>query len=118
MGFAGSSVLIVDDEEGIRELLKDKLQEQGYCCHTAANGEAALDFLANEEVDLVLLDIMMPGMTGLNLFERTKEMYPDMAVIFITAMEELNVAVENLRNGASDYIVKPVPRKRLTQAVE
>lgn len=118
MRFNGAPILVVDDEPGIRDLLKDNLEEQGYVCHTAPDGDAALNVLAEQTVQLALVDIMMPGMTGLSLFERVRERYPDLAVIFVTAWDDLNIAVQNLKNGAYDYVVKPVTRKRLQQAVE
>ena len=111
-------ILIVDDEDGIRDLLKERLEEEGYTCHTASTGDAALEVLAAEPVHVALLDIIMPGMTGLSLFKQIKETYPKVAVVFVTAVDDLNIAVDHLKNGAYDYVVKPVTRNRLTQAVE
>ena len=118
MRYAGRQILIVDDEVEIAELLKESLQKHGYVCHTAPGGAQALEKLAGESIDLVLIDIMMPTMTGLTLFRHIKELYPDLAVIFVTAVDDLNLAVEHLKTGAYDYIVKPVTRSRLWQAVE
>ena len=117
MSYTGSSILIVDDEPGIRDLHKDILEEEGFLCHLASGGEDALTVLATHGVDLVLMDIIMPGMTGLSLFQRVSELYPDISVIFVTALNDLDLVVEHLKNGAYDYIVKPVRRKRLLQAV-
>jgi DNA-binding NtrC family response regulator len=85
---------------------------------TASNGLEALQILGTHLVDLVLLDVVMPGMTGPTLFQNLEEHYPDVAVIFITAMDDLNLAVEHLKSGAYDYIVKPVSLIRLLRAVE
>lgn len=113
-----SHILIVDDEAVIRELLKVNLEEAGYVCHMAPSGDAALDVLAAETVDLALVDVIMPKMTGLTLFQHMKERHPDVAVVFSTAVDDLNLAVEHLKNGAYDYMVKPMTRKRLYQVVE
>ena len=111
-------ILIVDDQQGVRELFKENLQEQGYICLAASSGDEALEIMATQTVDLALIDIMMPGMNGLVLFQHVKELYPAVAVIFITAMNDADIAVEHLKNGGYDYIVKPVTRHRLQQAVE
>ena len=118
MGDSSARILIVDDEEGIRDLLQEALEQQGYRCHTSPDGTSALETLAAQPVDLVLLDMIMPGMTGLSLFRKLKERFPTTAVIFLTAIDDLSVAVEYLKGGAYDYLVKPVPRSRLHQAVE
>lgn len=118
MRYSGSRIIIVDDEEGIRDLLQDNLEEEGYICYTAGSGDEALKVLAEEAVDLALIDIMMPGMPGLSLFGYIKELYPDVAVIFVTAVNDANLGAVVLKNGASDYIVKPVTRKRLLQAAQ
>ena len=111
-------ILIVDDEEGIRELVRRRLEKQGYVCYTAPNGYEALEVLATEAVDLALVDVMMPSMTGLSLFQHVRESYPDVAVIFSTAVDDLSLAVEHIKKGAYDYVVKPVTQARLQRAVE
>lgn len=115
---SGSRIIIVDDEQGIRDLLQDNLEEEGYICYSAASAEEALKILAAQRVELAILDIMMLGMTGLSLFDYIKEIYPYVAVMFVTAVNDANLGAVVLRNGASDYIVKPVTRKRLLQAVQ
>ena len=118
MDDSSNHILVVDDEEGIRELLRETLEQNGYRCHTSCDGKGALETLASQPVELALLDMMMPGMTGLSLFQHLKEEYPSTAVIFLTAVDDLSLAVEHLKGGAYDYLVKPVTRKRLRQAVE
>ncbi|MBI4282546.1 MAG: response regulator [Chloroflexi bacterium] len=113
-----AQLLIVDDEAGIRDMFQETLEECGYACLTAPSGEAALEVLANNPVDLLLLDILMPKMSGLACFEHVKERYPDVAVIFVTAMDDVPLAVRNMREGAFDYLVKPMTAKLLEQAVE
>ena len=118
MPYAKTPILIVDDESGLRDLLEESLEEAGYICYTASSGDGALAVLAIEAIDLALVDIMMPGMSGLSLFQHLKKHYPEVAVVFVTAVGDLNVAVEHLKNGAYDYVVKPVTRKRLHSVVE
>ena len=110
-------ILILDDEEQLRNLLKENLEEQGYTCFTAQNGQAGLDVLSQEPVDLAVVDIKMPGMSGLSFFQQLKEEHPEVAAIFVTAVDDLNLAVEHLKHGAYDYLIKPVPLKRMRQAV-
>ncbi len=93
MKHPGSHILIVDDEEQLAETFKDALEDSGYVCYTAACGEAALQILNTEAVDLALLDIMMPGMSGISLFHEMKEQYPEVATIFITAVDDLGTVV-------------------------
>ena len=111
-------ILVVDDEEDLRDLFKDNLEEEGYLCHTAPDGAAALDLLESQTVDLVLIDVIMPGINGLSLFQRMSQLYPDVAAIFITAMDDVDFAVDQLKTGAYDYLLKSVTRARLSQAVE
>lgn len=118
MQFPDARILIVDDEEGIRDLFRDNLQGRGYRCGTAPDGTAALELLTLEEYDLAIVDMMMPGMSGISLFEQIRQNWPDLAVIFVTAVDKLGLAVDHLKKGAYDYIVKPVKRRTLAQAVE
>ena len=110
-------ILVVDDEEGVREVFRIILEEEGYLCYGAENGEAALSTLSHQRVDVTLLDVMMPGMTGLTLFRHVRERYPEVAVVFSSAMNDVDIVVDHLKNGAYDYIVKPVSRQRLLQAI-
>ena len=118
MSDSSTHILVVDDEVGIRELLRETLEQYGYKCHTSGDGPAALETLSGQPIDLALVDMMMPGMTGLTLFRQLRDRYPSTAVIFLTAVDDLSRAGENLKDGAYDYLVKPVTRKRLRRAVE
>ena len=113
-----SSIVVVDDQPENRLLLKKYMDEQGHVCHTAGSGKEALELMETEEVDLALIDVVMPQMTGLTLFHYIRDLYPDMATVFVTAINDLDMAVEHLKTGAYDYIVKPVTRKRSQQVVE
>ena len=118
MRLSKTQVLVVDDEQQIRDMFCESLQEAGHTCFSAAGGKEALGILANEAIDLVIIDIIMPGMSGLSLFEYMKERHPDVAAIFVTAMDDVNIAVSNLKHGAYDYLLKPVTLKRLKEAVD
>lgn len=101
-------ILVVDDEESLRRVTQVQLQQSGYDVTTAASGDEAFERLAAAPVDLVLTDLKMPGMSGLQLLKRVRAEYPEVAVIVITAFGTVETAVEAMRSGAYDYITKPV----------
>jgi len=100
-------ILVVDDEHLIRWSLEQNLKKQGYEVVTAASGEDALKLLKDDAPDLMLLDIQLPGIDGLAVLERVKEMEEEIIVIMVTAMGVLETAVKAMRMGAYDYINKP-----------
>ncbi|WP_136805435.1 sigma-54-dependent transcriptional regulator [Desulfosediminicola flagellatus] len=100
-------ILVVDDERSMRDFLKILLTKEGHQVTTAPNGEEGLDYLQNSKCDLVITDIRMPGMDGLELLESIKEHSPDLPVIMITAFASPNDAVQAMKHGAFDYISKP-----------
>ena len=100
-------ILVVDDEHLIRWSLEQNLKKQGYEVVTAASGEDALKLLKDDVPDLMLLDIQLPGIDGLAVLERVKEMEEEIIVIMVTAMGVLETAVKAMRMGAYDYINKP-----------
>lgn len=103
-----ASVLVVDDEAAIRYSVSKTLQRVGYTVREAASGEEALDVVRSHPFDVVLTDIRMPpGLDGVDLVRILKEVDPDMVVILMTAYPSLNTAVEALRLGAHDYLIKP-----------
>lgn len=102
-----TTILIVDDEKSMRDFLKILLTKEGYDVVTAADGEQALTVLADTKVNLVITDIRMPGIDGLELLARIKDQPEDMPVIMITAFASPNDAVQAMKNGAYDYISKP-----------
>ncbi len=102
-----TKILVVDDEHLIRWSLEQNLKKQGYEVQTAGNGEDALKMVREEQPDLVLLDIQLPGITGLEVLERIKELDDDVIVIMVTAHGGLETAVNAMRLGAFDYISKP-----------
>ncbi len=102
-----AKILIVDDEQSMRDFLKILLIKDDYEVATARDGEQALDMLSGEPFDLVITDIRMPGMSGLDLLQRIKEMAVELPVIMITAFASPNDAVHAIKKGAFDYISKP-----------
>lgn len=104
----GKRVLVVDDEENLRRVTQLKLQQAGYEATTASDGAQALELLARHPQDLIITDLKMPGMSGMDLLRRVKEDYPEVIVIVVTAFGTIESAVEAMRLGAHDYIIKPV----------
>ncbi len=103
-------VLVVDDEKSVRELLQRTLAEAGYDAVTAANGQEALDKVSQLQIEAVLLDIKMPGMSGMEVLRWLTANRPDTCVIMITAIADAQTAVEAMKLGAYDYITKPFNR--------
>jgi len=112
------TLLIVDDEAAIRSLLRQKLSREGYLCKEATDAEQTLNMLATSPIALVILDIKMPGKSGIELLPEIKAGYPDTAVIMATAVNDINVAVECLKQGADDYICKPFNLEEVSLAVQ
>src|ERR1700739_1001453 len=111
-------ILVVDDEEPIREIVAQMLTTAGYRCKEAASGMEALAVLTSgEEFELMLSDLMMADLDGIGLLERTKEKYPDMPVVMVTAVHDISVALAAIRNGAYDYLLKPFEREQLLNTV-
>jgi len=103
---ARGSILIVDDELGPRESLR-MILEPIYDVHTVDNGQEALNFICREKVDLVTLDLKMPGLSGIDVLREIKKLQPDVEVIVITGYGTLSNAQEAIRFGAGDFISKP-----------
>src|SRR5450432_2892317 len=115
---ATERILVVDDEDPIREIVTAMLQSSGYQCQQAASGKQALALLTSgDSFELVLSDLMMADMDGIGLLERTKEKYPDMPVVMVTAVHDISVALAAIRNGAYDYLLKPFEREQLLNTV-
>jgi putative nucleotidyltransferase with HDIG domain len=111
-------ILVVDDEDPIREIVCSMLAAANYKTRQASSGLKALAVLeAGEEFELMLSDLMMADLDGLGLLERTKEGYPDMPVVMVTAVHDISVALAAIRNGAYDYLLKPFEREQLLATV-
>jgi putative two-component system response regulator len=114
--------LVVDDEPRLRQALVRLMQGEGFTCFEAGSGQQALEVLEREPVALVLSDMRMPGMDGAALLREVRARYPDIAMVMITAVAEVDVAVACLSAGAMDYLTKPFVfeevRARVAQALE
>lgn len=111
-------LLIVDDEFMIRELLFSALSKEGYDCVTAASATECRNVILSQPIDLTLLDIMMPGSTGIQLLPHLKKERPDMAVLMVTAVSDIDTALSCITMGADDYIVKPFSLDRILITVQ
>ncbi len=115
---AGERILVVDDEESIREIVSSMLTTASYKCRQAGSGMEALALLeSGEQFELMLSDLMMANLDGIGLLEKTKERFPDMPVVMVTAVHDISVALAAIRNGAYDYLLKPFEREQLLATV-
>ena len=110
-------ILVVDDELIVRDSLKEWLGEEGFSTAMAGSGEAALEQLTEQTFHLMLLDIKMPGMDGVEVLKKAKEILPDIAVVMMTAYATVETAVEAMKIGALDYLVKPFDPETLVAKV-
>jgi DNA-binding NtrC family response regulator len=110
-------ILIVEDEDTLRESLCRVFEREGYEVAGVSSAEAALEHFDEAAFDLVITDIILPGITGIELIKRIKEAAPDQAAIVMTAYASMETAVETLRAGAYDYIVKPIIHEEIKQTV-
>jgi DNA-binding NtrC family response regulator len=112
------TILVVEDEENARKLLLEYLKESGYKVFGCATGEEALQFCRENFVDFVLLDIRLPGVSGIDLIPKLKEINPLIKVIMVTALGDVDLVVRAMSMGASDYVVKPVNLEKLLAKIE
>lgn len=110
-------ILIVDDQYGIRILLNEVFQKEGYQTYQAANGFQAIDIVLNDRPDLVVLDMKIPGMDGIEILKRVKEIDKDIKVILMTAYGELDMIQEAKDLGALMHFAKPFDIDEIRQAV-
>jgi DNA-binding NtrC family response regulator len=113
-----SSILIVDDEQRQREIYRDVLEGEGYAAETAASGEAALRMLNQKRFDLVVTDLNLTGMTGVDLLGAIVQADPSVAVVLITGYPSIQSAIEATKRGVYAYLEKPVDRERLLGVVQ
>jgi putative two-component system response regulator len=102
-----AQILVVDDEVHVQEILKSTLEDAGYECVAMSDAESALTVLASQNFDIALLDRRIAGTQGTELLQDIKKEYPEVVVLLITTIDNANTAIENIRLGAYDYIVKP-----------
>jgi two-component system, NtrC family, response regulator AtoC len=111
-------ILVVDDEKLIRWSVGERLQRDGYEVLAAGSGEEALELVAGNAPDLVLLDVRLPGMDGLATLQRALALQPELAVLMMSAHSTVDLAVEAMKRGALDFLVKPFPFQSLDAAVK
>jgi DNA-binding NtrC family response regulator len=110
-------ILIVDDDRAQRSLLETFLQAQGYATRTAGSGEAALQLLAEEKFTMIISDVRMPGISGLEMSRRVRQKHPEMPVLLVTAFADIRSAVTAMRDGAVNYLAKPIDLDELIATV-
>ena len=110
-------ILIVDDDRAQRSLLETFLQSQGYLTQSAASGEAALQLLLEEKYAMMISDVRMPGMSGLETLRRVRQKHPDLPVLLVTAFADIRSAVTAMRDGAVNYLAKPIDLDELILTV-
>ena len=113
-----TKILIVDDDKSVRDVILVLLGEEGYACTAVSSAEAALDAARHAEYSLVISDVRMPGRDGFWLLEKMRDAHPDTAIVMLTAYGDTEAAVECLRNGAADYLLKPPKVTELIRAIE
>ncbi len=113
-----ATVLVVDDDGFVRASLEQLLQVHGYEVITASGGQEALEQIEREAPDLVLTDLRMPGVDGLEVLRRAKGRFPHMAVILLTGYSTLDSAIQAMRHGADDYLLKPCREKELIERIQ
>ena len=111
-------ILAVDDQRYFRELIEGLLEEEGYLVRTCASGEEALHILQREDFDIVVTDLVMPGIDGAELVRRVKERLPEQDIVMVTGVVDVKTAVEAMKLGATDYVLKPFDRGTLTDSLD
>ena len=112
------AILVVDDDADMREMVHDMLKDRGHQVTTAGSGQEALKILGEEDHAVVLTDLRMKGMQGLELLAEIKRLHPEINVILMTAFGSVETAVEAMKHGASDYLTKPVRKDELVRVIE
>ena len=110
--------MVLDDELAVCALLSERLTMEGYACKTCSTGEEALAVMQREPFDLVVSDIRMPGMTGMEFLAEAHQRHPRSAYVMVTAEDDLRVAIQAMKQGAADYLVKPIQLDALLASAE
>jgi DNA-binding NtrC family response regulator len=112
------NILLVDDEKDFAEMLSFRLEEKGHRVKLAFSGREALDALAENQTDVVIMDIRMPGLDGITTLKEVKARHPIVEVILLTGYGAVDTAVEGMKSGAFDYLVKPPDHEELLAKLE
>lgn len=102
-------VLIVDDELEFLDLMQNRLHKRGFTVETASTGEKALQLVGTADYDAMVLDVKMPGIDGIEVLRRVKQLRPDLPVLLLTGHASMEAAMTGVKSGAVDYLLKPVP---------
>jgi DNA-binding NtrC family response regulator len=113
-----SSILVVDDEDSLRNVLSNELTNEGYDVRSASDGDEAITELQKNQFDLILLDIKMPRMNGFEVLKFIKESFPKMKVVMLTGFADLKNAIESKKLGADDFVSKPYDLVDLLTTIE
>ena len=111
-------ILAIDDQRYFRELIEEMLTEEGYEAHSVASGEAALQVLEESSFEVILTDLVMPAMDGSELVRRIKQRHPDQAVVVVTGVVDVKTAVDAMKLGADDYLIKPFDSATLATSLD
>ncbi|WP_339834509.1 response regulator transcription factor [uncultured Flavobacterium sp.] len=111
-------ILVIEDEIGIANFLKQGLEEEGYEVLTASNGQSGIDLALSVDVDLILLDWMLPKVTGIDVCKTIRKTNLDVPILFLTAKDTVQETIEGLQAGANDYIKKPFSFEELLERVK
>jgi DNA-binding NtrC family response regulator len=114
----GEKILVVDDEANMRSFLLRHFEETGTECIASPSALDALDKMKHQTFSLVISDVMMPGMSGMELLRLAREQHPEMAFIMITGLTDINTAVDSIHTGAFDFITKPFELSAMRRAVD
>src|SRR5512142_3303800 len=115
---ASGRILVVDDERFFQELFREVLGAAGHHPRTAGSGEEALQLLADDHFDLLLTDVVMPGIDGITLVREAKKRDPDLEAVAITGHDDVRLAVQAMKAGCADFLTKPVDRDELVSVCE
>src|SRR4029077_15597821 len=111
-------LLVVDDEVACRNVMKTMLGELGTSCKTAASAAEALTVLRNESMDAIIADLNMPGVSGLGLLAEVRKLYPQLGFLMATGVDEVRLGIKAMRNGADDYLIKPLQIDTIMASLE
>lgn len=112
------NVLLIDDEEEFILTLARRLEFRGYRCKTAGDGESGIRFMETETFDIALIDLVMPGLSGLETLRQIKTMHQDLPVILLTGNSPVKDGMAGMRMGAFDYLIKPVDINALIDKIQ
>ncbi|MCZ6766277.1 MAG: response regulator, partial [bacterium] len=113
-----SVILLVDDQDSIRFFLEKTLVQEGYEAHTAKTGAEAVEMTREVVPDLILLDLKLPDMDGIEVLHRIKVIFPEISVVMITAFGDIETAVHAMKEGAYDFVTKPINLDRLLMLIK